>query len=144
MKMIKHLLTIIFAFTIALSNAQTVAFTPDATDIRNELNPIIVDTINTNPEIGNYTITTVEEYPSSGIKVEALPNHSKDYIWLNVRSPKHENLEYTVKGKTGKPIETGKMNTSEIVYMENYGTGTYIISVTRNKSLIKSFQVIKN
>jgi PDZ domain-containing secreted protein len=142
--MIKHLLLIIIAFTFAFSNAQTVAYTPNIPGIQNELNPVIVDTINTKPEKGNYTITTVEEYPSSGIKVEALPNHSKNYVWLNVRSPKHENLEYTVKGKTGKTIETGKIHTSEIVCMENYGTGTYFITVTRNKSLIKSFQVIKN
>ncbi len=130
-------------FPVAVFNAQINLSSLQGGSLLNEQTNFISDNQASHSPTNTYTVNTLEIYPTPGILIDAFPNPDKHYVWITVKSPKHEMFEYTLKGKTGKLIQSGKFHTSELISMANYCTGIYFITITRNKSMMKSFQVIK-
>ncbi|PQB03346.1 hypothetical protein BST83_18800 [Polaribacter filamentus] len=77
------------------------------------------------------------------LELSVYPNPTADFLTLKVE--KIENLHYQLIDMQGKLIEskTVRSNSSNIS-LENQPTATYLLKVTKNNHLIKTFKVIKN
>jgi hypothetical protein len=140
----KHLLFFLALFIFSGMIAQTGSSALPGDNILAMQSNFVSGNLPSDSPVNTYSVNTLDVYPTPGIQIDAFPNSEKHYVWISVKSPKHDTFEYTLKGKTGKFIESGKFHTSETISMANYGTGTYFITVTRNKSMLKSFLVIKH
>ncbi len=100
-----------------------------------------------------YVITAVEDLRPE-IEMTVYPNPTNDIVSLKVESSKVypvgnsnrvESMQYTVTDLSGKVLEQGEiLSTLQTLNFTNYSVGTYLISISRNNQLIKSFQIIKN
>jgi len=90
-----------------------------------------------------YIITAVEDLRVE-IEMSVYPNPTSDLISLKVESSKVESMQYTITDLSGKVLQTVKMQSNiEQINFSSYANGTYLITVSENNQLIKSFQIIK-
>jgi hypothetical protein len=77
------------------------------------------------------------------LELSVYPNPTADLLTLKIE--KIENLHYQLTDMQGKLIEskTVRSNFSNIS-LENQPTATYLLKVTKNNHLIKTFKIIKN
>ena len=94
---------------------------------------------------GTYIITNIYENPLLEFTIIAFPNPTSDFISLKVESTKVESMQYTITDLSSRVLQIGKVlyETKQINF-SNYAVGTYLISITQNNQLLKSFQIIKN
>ncbi len=91
-----------------------------------------------------YVITSVEDLRAD-IEMTVYPNPTSDFISLKIESSKVESMQYTITDLSGKVLANGEiLSTLQTLNFTNYSAGTYLISITQNNQLIKSFQIIKN
>lgn len=92
----------------------------------------------------SYEITAIYEIPNVEMNVLIYPNPTSDFISLKVESSKVESMQYTITDLSGKVLATEKLHsTLQTLNFTNYSAGTYLISISQNNQLIKSFQIIK-
>jgi len=91
----------------------------------------------------NYVVTAVEDL-ATDIKMSVYPNPTNNFIYLKTVDTKVHDLQYTVTDFTGKVLQMGKFSSDiEQLDFSNYATGNYLIVISKNKQLIKSFKIIK-
>ena len=91
----------------------------------------------------SYNITAVEDLRSE-IEMTVSPNPTSDLVSLKVESLQVESMQYTITDLSGKVLANGEiLSTLQTLNFTNYSAGTYLISVSQNNQLIKSFQIIK-
>jgi len=91
-----------------------------------------------------YVITSVEDLRPE-IEMTVYPNPTSDFISLKVESSKVEDLQYSITDFSGKVLQTENFaGDIEQINFSSYANGTYLISISQNNQLIKSFQIIKN
>ena len=100
----------------------------------------------------SYVITTIKDLVTD-VKISVYPNPTTDFINLKiypvenynrVESSKVEDLQYTITDFSGKILQTKKIAEDiEQINFSNFATGTYFITISENKQLIKSFKIIK-
>ena len=100
-----------------------------------------------------YVITAVENLRPE-IEMTVYPNPTNDIVSLKVESSKVypvgnsnrvESMQYTITDLSGKVLQTDEIQSDlEQINFSNYAVGTYLISISQNNQLIKSFQIIKN
>jgi len=92
-----------------------------------------------------YEISTTVGINETTIHLEmsVYPNPTTNYLTLKTED--NANLSYQLYDLQGKVIENKKVNAnSTIITMEGLPKATYFLTVTDNKSTVKTFKVIKN
>ena len=85
------------------------------------------------------------ENTAINLVLAAYPNPATDFLQLEVKGDKLQNLSFQLVDMTGKIIESRKiLNTIETIDMEILSSDTYFLSVTQNDKQIKTFKIIKN
>jgi len=98
-----------------------------------------------------YNITSVVDL-CADIEISVYPNPTSDLINLKLIAFKNltgfqnlSALSYRVTDISGKVLAKDKiLSALQTLNFTNYTDGTYLISITENNQLIKSFQIIKN
>ena len=92
-----------------------------------------------------YNITSVVDLRAD-IEMSVFPNPTSDLINLKLTDFQNlSGLSYVITDISGKVLAKNKiLSTSQTLNFTNYTDGTYLISITENNQLIKSFQIIKN
>ncbi len=92
---------------------------------------------------GIYIITSLDDF-CEDIKMLAYPNPTNDFISLSVENLEIKNMQYIITDLTGKILASEKITSSlQTINFSKYAVGTYIVSITQNNQLLKSFQIIK-
>ncbi len=94
----------------------------------------------------NYTVSTViAQAPQVDFTITAFPNPTTDFIRLNVEGTNVENLKYTITDISGKVLQNNRLlENNQQISFANYTVGTYLITISQNKKVVKSFKIIKN
>lgn len=94
---------------------------------------------------GTYIVTSIDENPLLDFSIVAFPNPTSDFISLKVESSKVESLQFTITDISGKILQNGNFtNEPEQINFSSYAAGTYIVTISQNNQILKSFQIIKN
>jgi len=76
-------------------------------------------------------------------QIRLYPNPVEDVLTLEVQIPT-QGLRYRILDMNGRLINTNVLNSATtLIQMDNYRTGTYIISVDQNGQPIQSFKIVK-
>lgn len=94
-----------------------------------------------------YEITTLgsDNFPEISLKMIVYPNPTTSILNLKIENYGFQELSYRLFDIRGKLIYNQKIiksNTS--ISLESLYMGTYILEVTKQNKIIKSFKVIKN
>jgi hypothetical protein len=77
------------------------------------------------------------------LELSAYPNPTRNFLTLKVA--KSENLQYQLFDMQGKLIESKTVRSkSSNISLENRPAAIYLLKVTKNNQLIKTFKIIKN
>ena len=92
-----------------------------------------------------YEITTVGiELPEITLNPLIHPNPTKSILYLNIKNRSNK-LIYEIYNLKGELILHERINTDcTTIDMQNYAESIYILNVMKNKSLIKTFRIVKN
>ena len=91
-----------------------------------------------------YVITAITDLRVD-LKMFVFPNPTSDFITLKVENSKVENLQYTITDLSGKILQNGSFaNKTEQINFSSYTVGTYLITISQNNQILKSFKIIKN
>jgi hypothetical protein len=93
-----------------------------------------------------------EIYTSVGIEVTeinlelvAYPNPTNNELTLNIGNYNNEKLSYQLYDMQGKLLDSKQVvNISTTIVMQDLPVSTYLLNILDNKSLIKTFNIIKN
>jgi hypothetical protein len=93
-----------------------------------------------------------EIYTSVGILVTeinlelvAYPNPTNNELTLNIGNYNNEKLSYQLYDMQGKLLDSKQVvNISTTIVMQDLPVSTYLLNILDNKSLIKTFNIIKN
>jgi hypothetical protein len=78
------------------------------------------------------------------LQLAAYPNPTADQLTLT-SGKDFENLSYQLFDMTGKLLAAEKVvNKQALIKMSNFPSATYLIKVSDNTTVIKTFQIIKN
>ena len=92
-----------------------------------------------------FALTGVDEAKKLNINLIVFPNPTVDYLILRVESTLTKNLSYQLFDNDGKEITSQKLDGATTkVEMNNYAAALYFLTVTENKTIIKTFKIIKN
>ncbi|MFH2142316.1 MAG: T9SS type A sorting domain-containing protein [Bacteroidota bacterium] len=87
----------------------------------------------------------IEEANGILLQCSASPNPATYYVKLSVENYKTEKLSYQLYDNTGKLLENKKADGNEtIISMENLKPAIYLVKVTDDIKVIKTFKIIKN
>ena len=90
------------------------------------------------------SITTGVNQTTINLEIAIFPNPSTSYLQLNVENEALENLSFQLIDLQGKVIENKKViEMQTIVNMEALPKAIYLLNITKNKQVIKTFKVIK-
>lgn len=92
-----------------------------------------------------YVITPVEDLRAD-IEISVYPNPTNDLVTIDFPlSEGHGNVKIIVTELSGKVLQTAEMQSDLAqINFSAYANGTYLITISQNNQLIKSFQIIKN
>ena len=95
-----------------------------------------------------YEISVVIGIPEAeniNLSVAAYPNPTSDYLTLSVGNFEAIKLSYQLYDMNGKLLESKKITADKTKIVTNELTpAIYFLKVTDNKTVIKSFKIIKN
>lgn len=96
-----------------------------------------------------FEIIFLSNYTSEAINLgfSAYPNPTKNNLNLSFADELDlENMTYELFDLTGKIIisKTNIKSSKQIIYLANYQTGLYFLSIIKGNEIIKSFKIIKN
>lgn len=76
---------------------------------------------------------------------KAYPNPTTDVLVLSAPIEKASNYTYELYSIDGKAITKGRLESDQTnVSMQAFKSGTYILNLSANNQLIKSFKILKN
>lgn len=93
-----------------------------------------------------FFVTGIEQTPGISLQVSAFPNPVSSVLNLKIDgSQEFEGMSYRLSDITGKELESHPVNArlSELP-MQNFESGTYLLSVFENGKPVQSFTIIKN
>jgi len=97
-----------------------------------------------------YEISTVtgKEQTAINLRISAYPNPTSDYITLEVKSSTTlsiKSMEYQLYNMTGQLLQRGKVTGKQMsIAMGKYVPANYVVKVTKNNNVVKTFKIIKN
>jgi len=78
-------------------------------------------------------------------EITISPNPTHSQIYLEVHGELLEYLEFNITNAFGVILNSDKITAvHQEINLENYNTGTYILSILMNNQLLMSFKIIKN
>jgi hypothetical protein len=91
------------------------------------------------------SVTTGINETTINLEMSVYPNPTTNYLSLKVESEKLESLTYQLIDLQGKVIASEKvMDSKTTINMETLPKAVYLLNVTKNNQLVKTFKVIKN
>lgn len=89
-------------------------------------------------------VTEVKEAEES-ISARLFPNPSVDFVAIEVPANGNSGLRYRFTDLQGKEIGQGKITGLQtLIPLSGLSTGSYFITLFRNQSKVKTFQLVKN
>lgn len=90
-------------------------------------------------------ITGIEEAKGISLEISIYPNPATDLIKLKIENYEIENLRYQIYDINGNLLLNNKVEGNETsIVISNLVSATYLLKVTDNNKVIKTFKVIKN
>lgn len=90
-------------------------------------------------------VTGVDNVPEIQIELTAYPNPTKDNLTLRIEDDSFSVLSFELYDLQGNLLQSNQLTgNSATIKMEHLSRATYFLRVNNNKSLIKTFQIIKN
>ncbi|MBK6284487.1 MAG: T9SS type A sorting domain-containing protein [Draconibacterium sp.] len=95
---------------------------------------------------GNLKVTAIGINPNAGFLISVYPNPVLSELILEVSTSGNPNLSYQLFDLEGKLIISQKVeNFPEIINMNIYSSGTYLLKIIRNgKEMFPKFKVLKD
>jgi hypothetical protein len=85
------------------------------------------------------------EVTEINLEILAYPNPTINFLTLNIGDYDNEKLTYQLFDLQGKLLDSSQLvNTNTKIEMQNLPASTYLLSVLKNNSLIKTFRIVKN
>lgn len=85
------------------------------------------------------------EITEINLELMAYPNPTNNALTLNIGNYNNENLSYQLYDMQGKLLASKHVvNNNTTIGMQNLSPSTYLLNVFENKSLIKTFSIVKN
>lgn len=82
--------------------------------------------------------------PFIDLNCSTYPNPTTDLLFLDIENSVNKNLFYSLVDLNGKLIKKSKIISNRtIIKMNDLPHASYILTVTDNKNLLKSFKIIK-
>lgn len=93
-----------------------------------------------------FEITTLGNDNYTGIQLMMVyPNPTTEFVKLQIADIAIENLSYQLFDIQGKEIINNAISNSETqINLQSYPQGAYIMKVSNNNKLLKTFKIIKN
>ena len=93
-----------------------------------------------------YEIYDVTELPCAmSISISAFPNPTSDFLTLSVEGDDLGTMEMAMYDISGKEVLQKRIASSETnIDMESLPSATYFVRVTKGKSEVKTFKIVKN
>lgn len=89
-------------------------------------------------------VTNLDEAAIIQLELSAYPNPAVDFLNLNIGEFEKNNLSYQLYNVAGKLLENKKIEQRLTkINMEKLPKAIYFVKVTRNKTSIKTFKIIK-
>jgi hypothetical protein len=94
---------------------------------------------------GNIVVNDIIVSKELNCTITVFPNPSKDYVMLRVDKSNKENLQYILYNADGKSLIANKLTeTEQQISLNDYASGTYLLSVLNEKGqILKKFKIIK-
>jgi hypothetical protein len=94
---------------------------------------------------GSLKVTAIETTPNTGISITVYPNPVLSELILEISTSENPNFRYQLFDLDGKLILSKKVeNFPEIINMNNYSSGTYLLVVIKNgNEIFPKFKILK-
>ncbi|MFH1161394.1 MAG: T9SS type A sorting domain-containing protein, partial [bacterium] len=82
----------------------------------------------------------------AGIRLECrlYPNPASANVWLEIEDETGRQLNYQLYTATGTLLQTAKIENKILsIPMETLGAGTYLLTVSENDKVVKTFKILK-
>ena len=90
-------------------------------------------------------ITGIEDLLGINLTMSVFPNPTIEELYLEIENYDNEALNYQLFGFSGILLKKSKINGSNSkIDMSSFVPSTYILSVSADNHIIKSFKIIKN
>ncbi len=91
-----------------------------------------------------YVVTGKKEYPGITLTCTVYPNPAADHLTLKLKNVPPGNLTAALFDLNGKLITNREINAQEIsIPLDKVTPGTYLLKVTDNQKILKTFKIIK-
>lgn len=85
-----------------------------------------------------------DDFPNISLKILVYPNPTISLVNLEIQGLTYNTLEYQLFDIMGKEISNQKISQSETqIPLENLPTATYLLNVSDQTKIIKTFKIIK-
>lgn len=92
-----------------------------------------------------FTITAIDEVQNEQINITAYPNPTTHYVEIEVDCEDYNDLSYQLFDFNGKLLEQKQINNSiTTIETTKLPSATYFIKINKEKTYLKTFQIIKN
>lgn len=79
------------------------------------------------------------------LTLTVYPNPTQDFLTLNVQNYDSKRISYQLYNLSGMLLQNQKLNAGETtIPMQDYPTAVYILKITEQDKILKTFQIIKN
>ncbi len=86
-----------------------------------------------------------QELTQISLQMIVYPNPTTSIVNLKIDNFDFQNLNYQLLDLNGREIKNQKITNSEtVVLLENFTNSTYLLSVSNQNKIIKTFKIIKN
>jgi hypothetical protein len=90
------------------------------------------------------TVTAIDPTLFPGLEVSVYPNPVSTSLRLHISGDRLQNLTYILYNIEGKAVLNKEIVSSpELIQMELFSSGTYLLKVLRDNAPLKTFKVIK-
>jgi hypothetical protein len=91
------------------------------------------------------TVTAVDPTLFPGLDVSVYPNPVSTQLWYKISGERMQNLSYRLFNAEGKAILNKTVeNPEELINMEIYTSGIYLLKFFREDDPLKTFKIIKD
>lgn len=86
-----------------------------------------------------------DEFPEITLTMTLYPNPTTDKVTLSISDYDSENMEYQIFDINGRAIQKHKISQKETqITLENLASAIYLLQVSNEKKLLKTFKIIKD